>query len=109
MDNFDLKKYLIENRLRHESVSFNKLEDDNEFDDVPSIKIQIIDDESSDSPMVFFKMSAMGHGGSNGKMQILKDNPALQEAVMLTLQKEFQKTFRRVIHGLLGEPNNLPE
>jgi len=109
MDNFDLKKYLIENRLRRESVDFNKLEDDNEFDDVPSIKMQIIDDGGSSSPMVFFKMSAMYHDGSNGKMEILKDNPELQQAVMLTLQKEFQKTFRKVIHGILGKPNNLPE
>jgi len=80
MDNFDLKKYLVENRLHQESVEFNKLQDDNEFDDIPTIK-----------------------------MQILKDNPEQQEEVMATLQKEFQKTFRRVIHGILGEPNGLPE
>jgi len=109
MDNFDLKKYLVENRLHQESVEFNKLQDDNEFDDIPTIKMQIIDDGEGNSPMVFFKMSAMYHDGSNGKMQILKDNPEQQEEVMATLQKEFQKTFRRVIHGILGEPNGLPE
>ena len=28
MDNFDLKKFLTENRINKESVEFNKIEDD---------------------------------------------------------------------------------
>ena len=109
MDNFNLKKFLIENRINKESVEFNKIEDDNEFDDIPSIKMQIIDDGEENSPSVFFKMSAMYHDGSNGKMEKLKDDPKLQEEVMNTLQEEFQKTFRRVIHSILGEPFGLDE
>jgi len=42
-------------------------------------------------------------------MEILRNNPALQDKVMQMLQAEFQKTFRRVIHGVLGEPFGLNE
>jgi hypothetical protein len=51
----------------------------------------------------------MYHSGDNGKMEILRNNPALQDKVMMALQSEFQKTFRRVIHGILGEPFGLNE
>ena len=40
-------------------------------------------------------------------MEKLKDDPKLQEEVMNVLQEEFQKTFRRVIHKILGEPFGL--
>ena len=63
MDNFNLKKFLIENRINKESVEFNKIEDDNEFDDIPSIKMQIIDDGEENSPSVFFKMINASVGG----------------------------------------------
>jgi hypothetical protein len=109
MDTFDLRAYLKENKLKQESVEFNKVEDTNDFDDIPSIKMQIIDDNSLQSPMAFFEISAMYHDGSNGKMEILKNNKELQEEVLNTLQKELQNTFRRVIHGILGEPYGLPE
>jgi hypothetical protein len=93
-----------------EEVSFLSLKDDNPFDDIPSIEIQLIDDkEGISSPKAFVNISSMGHGGENGKMEILKNNPALQDKVMKELQIEFQKTFRRVIHSILGEPFGLDE
>ena len=42
-------------------------------------------------------------------MKIFKNNPGLQKAVIALLQKEFQKIFRKVIHGTLGEPFGLNE
>ena len=93
-----------------EEVGYLSLKDDNPFDDVPSVDIQIIDDkEGASSPKAFVNFSSMFHSGDNGKMEILKNNPALQDKVMMALQSEFQKTFRRVIHGILGEPFGLNE
>jgi hypothetical protein len=93
-----------------EEVGYLSLKDDNPFDDVPSIDIQIIDDkEGASSPKAFVNFSSMFHSGDNGKIEILKNNPALQDKVMMALQSEFQKTFRRVIHGILGEPFGLNE
>jgi len=93
-----------------EEVGYLSLKDDNPFDDVPSIDIQIIDDkEGVSSPKAFVNFSSMYHSGDNGKMEILRNNPALQDKVMMALQSEFQKTFRRVIHGVLGEPFGLNE
>ena len=86
---------------------FNSLEDYNIFDDVPSIRMQIIDEEGEDK--LFLEMSALYHSGDNGKISILKNNPELQEKVMQLLQQEFQSTFRRVMHGILGEPFGLDE
>ena len=81
--------------------------DPNPMDDIPSIKIDLVNDPNS--PEAFFNMSAMYHSGDNGKMKVLKNNPELQKAVIALLQKEFQKTFRRVIHGVLGKPFGLNE
>ena len=81
--------------------------DPNPMDDVPSIKVDLVNDPNS--PDAFFKMSAMYHSGDNGKMKIFRNNPGLQKAVTALLQKEFQKTFRKVIHGTLGEPFGLRE
>jgi hypothetical protein len=93
-----------------EGVGYLSLKDDNPFDDVPSIDIQLIDDkEGASSPKAFVNFSSMYHSGNNGKMEILRNNPALQDKVMMALQSEFQKTFRRVIHGILGEPFGLNE
>ena len=93
-----------------EEVGYLSLKDDNPFDDVPSIDIQIIDDkEGASSPKAFVNFSSMYHSGDNGKMEILRNNPALQDKVMMALQSEFQKTFRRVIHGVLGEHFGLNE
>jgi hypothetical protein len=93
-----------------EEVGYLSLKDDNPFDDIPSIDIQIIDDkEGASSPKAFVNFSSMYHSGDNGKMEILRNNPALQDKVMRMLQSEFQKTFRRVIHGVLGKPFGLNE
>jgi hypothetical protein len=93
-----------------EEIDYLSLKDDNPFDDVPSIDIQMIDDkEGVSSPKAFVNFSSMYHSGDNGKMEILRNNPALQDKVMMALQAEFQKTFRRVIHGILGEPFGLDE
>ena len=93
-----------------EEIDYLSLKDDNPFDDVPSIDIQMIDDkEGVSSPKAFVNFSSMYHSGDNGKMEILRNNPALQDKVMMALQAEFQKTFRRVIHGILGEPFGLNE
>lgn len=83
---------------------FNSLEDYNIFDDIPSIRMQITDED-----MLSLEMSALYHSGDNGKISILKNNPELQEKVMQLLQQEFQSTFRKVIHEVLGEPFGLNE
>lgn len=83
--------------------------DPNDMDDIPSIEVTLVDDGEGHDPDAFFKMSAMYHSGDNGKMEIFKNNPGLQKAVTALLQKEFQKTFRKVIHGVLGEPFGLDE
>ena len=93
-------KDLLENQ-------FNSLEDYNIFDDIPSIRMQITDEGGEDK--LFLEMSALYHSGDNGKISILKNNPELQEKVMQLLQQEFQSTFRKVIHEVLGEPFGLNE
>jgi hypothetical protein len=108
MDNFDLKKYLTEGKLHEEVISIEDI-DPNEKDDIPSIRVDLIDDGTDSSPEAFFKMSALYHSGNNGKMEIFKNNPTLAKSTITLLQKEFQKTFRRVIHGVLGEPFGLDE
>jgi hypothetical protein len=106
----DAYRALDPNVKIEEEVSYLSLKDDNPFDDVPSIDIQIIDDkEGASSPKAFVNFSSMYHSGDNGKMEILRNNPALQDKVMMALQSEFQKTFRRVIHGILGKPFGLDE
>lgn len=93
-----------------ESVEFKSIQDPNMQDDVPSITMQIIDDHEQDSPKLYLQVDgALGHDGGNGKIQILKDNPELQQKVLQVMQIEVQKTFRRVIHSILGEPYGLDE
>ena len=92
-----------------ETPSAVELNEDKVKDDIPSIEVELTDDGSISSPEAFFKMSAMYHSGDNGKMRVLKDNPTLAKSVIALLQKEFQKTFRKVIHGVLGKPFNLDE
>lgn len=86
----------------------NSLKDGNVFDDVPSIDISIQTDERGEDTL-FMNISTLYHGGGNKKISLLKDNPRLQQQVMQTMQSEIQKTFRRVIHSILGEPYGLPE
>jgi hypothetical protein len=99
--------------LKENKIEYQKIIDydiDPTFkNDVPNVEVELIDDGGIKSPDAAFKVSAFYHDGSNGKMRIFKDNPMLQKAVTALLQKEFQKTFRRVIHGVLGEPFGLKE
>lgn len=86
----------------------NSLKDDNVFDDIPSIDIDIQRDERGEDTL-FMNISTLYHGGGNKKISLLKDNPRLQQQVMQVMQSEIQKTFRKVIHSILGEPYGLPE
>jgi hypothetical protein len=86
----------------------NSLKDDNVFDDIPSIDIDIQKDERGEDTL-FMNISTLYHGGGNKKISLLKDNPRLQQQVMQVMQSEIQKTFRKVIHSILGEPYGLPE
>jgi len=107
-NNFDIHQWQA--KFLREEVEFAALDDREQFNDVPSVTLQIIDDhEQGDSPKVFMQLSAMYHSGGNGKMQILKDHPELQQKVMQEMQVEVQKTFRNVIHSVLGEPFGLDE
>jgi hypothetical protein len=83
---------------------FNIIPDENPLDDVPGIAIDIDDDNN-----MFVQMSALYHDSTNGKIALLKDNPALQELVMKAIQQETQKAFRKAVHGILGIPYGLKE
>ena len=108
MGDFNIHNW--QGKFLREEVEFATLDDQDTFNDVPSVSLQIVDDhEQGDSPKVFMQLSAMYHSGQNGKMQILKDNPELQQKVLQVMQVEVQKTFRRVIHSILGEPFGLDE
>lgn len=115
MDNFDLKKFLVENRLTRNSIleklEIDKLDGESDTDDLPTVTLTIMDDsfENTQAPTLKLDLSALWHSGDNGKIQILKDNPELQQEVMQKMQKEVQATFRRVIHSVLGEPYGLDE
>lgn len=78
------------------------LYDPNPLDDLPSVKLDIDDDG-----LMKIELSAFYHGPENGKIPLLKDNPALQELVMKAIQLESQKAFRRAVHGVLGIPYGL--
>ena len=82
----------------------NILPDENPMDDIPGIAIQIDDDNS-----MRVQLSTLYHDSTNGKIALLKNNPALQEVVMKAIQIESQKAFRRAVHGVLGIPYGLPE
>jgi len=90
------------------TAEFNSLEDSNVFNDVPSIEMTIQTDENGQD-VLFMKMSTFYHGGGNKKISIMKGDKAKQELVMQVMQAEMQKTFRNVIHSILGEPYGIPE
>lgn len=83
---------------------FNTLPDENPLDDAPGIQIKIDDNNN-----MFVQMSAQYHDSTNGKIALLKNNPALQEVVMKAIQIEAQKAFRKAVHGVLGIPYGLKE
>ena len=87
-----------------EEEEVNILPDENPLDDVPGIEIKIDDNNN-----MLVQMSAQYHDSTNGKIAMLKDNPALQDVVMKAIQIESQKAFRRAIHGVLGIPYGLKE
>ncbi len=78
------------------------LYDPNPLDDIASIKLDIDDDNN-----MTIQLSTLYHDSSNGKIALLKNNPALQELVMKAIQLESQKAFRRAVHGVLGIPYGL--
>jgi hypothetical protein len=82
----------------------NILPDENPMDDIPGIAIQIDDNNN-----IQVQLSTLYHDSTNGKIALLKNNPALQEVVMKAIQIESQKAFRRAVHGVLGIPYGLPE
>lgn len=105
---FDIQRWQA--KYLKESVEFKAIQDPNMQDDVPSITMQIIDDHEQNSPKLYLQIEGMlGHDGTNGKIGILKDNPELQQKVLQVMQTEIQKTFRRVIHSILGKPFGLDE
>ena len=87
-----------------EEEEVNILPDENPLDDVPGIEIKIDDNNN-----MLVQMSAQYHDSTNGKIAMLKDNPALQEVLMKAIQIESQKAFRKAVHGVLGIPYGLKE
>jgi len=82
----------------------NTIPDENPMDDVPGIAIHVDDDNN-----MRVQLSTLYHDSTNGKIALLKNNPALQEVVMKAIQIETQKAFRKAVHGVLGIPYGLPE
>ena len=87
-----------------QEAEVNILPDENPLDDIPGIAINI-----DDSNNMMVQMSTLYHDSTNGKIALLKDNPALQELVMKAIQQETQKAFRKAVHGVLGIPYGLKE
>jgi hypothetical protein len=80
----------------------NILPDENPMDDTPGVAIDIDDNNN-----MLVKLSAMYHDSTNGKIALLKNNPALQDVLMKAIQIETQKAFRKAVHGVLGIPYGL--
>jgi hypothetical protein len=95
----DAAYYGLEEMEESES---NYMEDPNPLDDVPSVKLDI-----DDNGTMRIELSALFHNKDNGKIPLLKDNPALQDVVMKAIQIESQKAFRKAVHGVLGIPYGL--
>lgn len=90
------------------TAEFNSLEDANVFNDIPSIEMSIQTDERGQDTL-FMNVSTFYHGGDNKKISIMKNDKVMQQKVMQVMQAEMQKTFRNVIHSILGEPYGIPE
>lgn len=97
-----MNKYKLEDYLPEEEHS--SLIDPNEMDDVPSVNIDIDDNDN-----MILQVSSFYHNNANGKIALLKDNPILQELLLKAIQQQAQKMFRQTVHGILGEPYGLPE
>ena len=81
----------------------NKLVDPNPLDDVPTVKIDIDEDNN-----MVLQLSAFFHKGTD-KIALLKNNPVLQDLLMKAIQVESQKMFKETVHGVLGIPYGLKE
>ena len=82
----------------------NSLLDDNLLDDIPSVNIDVDDNNN-----MTLQLSAFFHSKDNGKIALLKNNPVLQDVLMKAIQVEAQKMFRKTVHGILGLPFGLKE
>ena len=82
----------------------NTLQDENPFDDIPSVDIEIDDDNN-----MTLRLSTFFHSKDNGKIALLADNPTLQDLLMKAIQIQAQKMFRNTVHGILGLPYGLKE
>ena len=111
---FEKHKKLTISRLMKESTkeeaekvkgTTTSAEDYKIFDDVPSVRIHI--DDAEEKPRMFAEVGHMYHSGDNGKIAALKKDKELQKKLTERLQKDFQETFRKAVHELVGEPNNL--
>jgi hypothetical protein len=80
----------------------NSLDDPNIYDDVPSVRITIDDEDGR--PKMFLELSAFFHDEGDGKIDLLRDNPMLQELLMQAIQQQAQKMFRHTVHSVLGKP-----
>ena len=80
-------------------------EDYKVFDDVPSVRIHI--DDAEETPRMFVEIDRLYHSGDTGKIEILKKDKSLQKKLAKRLQKDFQDTFRKAVHELVGKPNDL--
>ena len=98
----DLKKSQELTGIEEEET--NILPDENPMDDIPGIAIHIGDNNNMQ-----VQLSGLYHDSTNGKIALLKNNPALQDVVMKAIQIEVQKAFRKAIHGVLGIPYGLKE
>jgi len=99
---FDVKSFAKVLASQIDESELNYMEDPNPIDDVPSVKLDI-DDEGN----MMIQLSAFFHSKDNGKIPLLKGNPALQDVVMKAIQIESQKAFRKAVHGVLGIPYGL--
>lgn len=82
----------------------NYLDEPNEVDDLPSVKLDV-----DDNGLMKINLSTFFHTKDNGKTPLLANNPALQDVLMKAIQIEAQKAFRKAVHGVLGMPYGLPE
>ena len=62
-------------------TEYNVISDENPMDDFPGIAIKIDDNNN-----MLVQLSAQYHDSTNGKIALLKNNPALQEIMMKAIQ-----------------------
>jgi hypothetical protein len=95
-----LIKEEIHNLLEDQSTTTG---DKDLFDDLPAVDMHI-----DDNGFMSINIQSMFHSPDNGKIAVLFKNPQIRDEVVYALQKEAQELFRKTIHGLAGEPFDLP-